>query len=547
MKATQLSALSPTEKRLWNAFGTGGLVDLRSTPDDGPQDAASWGPEREVRAEVIVALLTGAGQTRGGGIPGVRLAGARIVGGLMLANAVVEHPVDFERCDFDTGVAVPEATTRSIRMRGCYLPYLEAARLHLRGELLFQGCRLDWMSLYAARVDEVEISGTTLTRPGDIAFNGDLLTVAAAMYAHEMQVEGQFRLPGARVGGYLELDGSSISHDGTQAAVFAPGLRVETGLFAHRGTYLATKPPFTVEGGVNLDAAEIRGGLWMPDARVAGGIRLSAARIIGPVDLSAAMLESLSTEALLADHIHVDGAVLCHDGFHAQGTLSFLGAQITGRFSLGATSEGAAPSILNGTVDLRQARIGTLCDDQASWPPRLRLDGLVYDELTPQLDARRRLSWLARGEFQSQPFEQLATRFRAVGRDADARRVLLARQRHRRSAQGPAATLWGLAQDATVGYGYRPWLAGFWLLGLLAAGTSYFAGHRPQPTSRAGSPHFNALAYTLDLLVPVVSLGQSNAWDPVGTGQVVAYALILSGWTLATALIAGLTRGLARS
>ncbi|MFE8947410.1 hypothetical protein [Streptomyces sp. NPDC007856] len=114
-----------------------------------------------------------------------------------------------------------------------------------------------------------------------------------------------------------------------------------------------------------------------------------------------------------------------------------------------------------------------------------------------------------------------------------------------RAAAGVPAKAWGLLQDATVGYGYRPWLAGLWLLGLLAAGSVYFASHHPAPLG-TGGPQFNAVAYTLDLLVPVVSLGQSGAWNPSGSSQVLAYALIISGWTLATTLFAGVTRILVR-
>jgi hypothetical protein len=55
-------------------------------------------------------------------------------------------------------------------------------------------------------------------------------------------------------------------------------------------------------------------------------------------------------------------------------------------------------------------------------------------------------------------------------------------------------------------------------------------------------PHYNAFAYTLDLLVPVSMFGQRDAWDPAGWTQWLAYALIVTGWMLATALIAGVTR-----
>jgi len=45
----------------------------------------------------------------------------------------------------------------------------------------------------------------------------------------------------------------------------------------------------------------------------------------------------------------------------------------------------------------------------------------------PHLPAPARLDWLSRGQgdYEPQPFEQLAAQYRRVGHDEDARRVLL--------------------------------------------------------------------------------------------------------------------------
>ncbi|MFI0898464.1 hypothetical protein [Streptomyces sp. NPDC020983] len=552
MSSFQISTLTTTEERLWHAFTAGALVDLRSGPHDHPGQAASWPRSRDIRAEVIAALLTGSGPEANGGA-GVRLAGVRVLGPLALAHTKISSALDFEHCCFDDGLDLAEAETRSVRLRGCHLSGLEANRAEIRGEFQVQGCRLDRLSLYAARVFEIEISGTTITAPPPgppdpdadwtpprIAVNGDLLVVDTAMYCHDVVVDGQFRLPGARIGGYLHLDGARITHEEPGRppvpALLAQGLRVDTGVFARRGNTRA-KNRFTVTGGIDLSSATIRGGLMLPDADLAddrggtalradhisveggadlsgvtasGAVRLNSARVVGPLTLRGARLGTLD-----ASGARVEGAMVCNQGFAAH------------------------------SLDVRRARTATFEDDAASWPAKLRLDGFVYDELIPLPAAGTRLPWLARDAFQPQPYEQLAARYRALGRDGQSRRVLLAQQRRRREAATAPAKAWGFLQDATVGYGYRPWLAGLWLLGLLAAGSVYFVSHRPAPLG-AGSPHFNAVAYTLDLLVPVVSLGQSGAWNPGGASQVLAYALIISGWTLATTLVAGVTRILVR-
>jgi hypothetical protein len=526
MVANQAAMMSAAERRLTRAFADGQVVDFRTGPDDGPENLSAWGPERQVRAEVIARLLTRAATASSAGVPGLRLAGARVTGTLRLAHATIGVPAEFEHCAFDDGVGLAEACTVSVRLQGCFLPYLEADRITLRGELNVTGCRMNWLSLYAARITEADLSETTLSRPGDLALNGDLLIVEAAVYCHDMRVEGQVRLPGARIGGYLHLDGTSLSHAGGPA-LLAEGLRVETGLLARRG-YRQIPEPFRVTGEIVLDGSQLAGGLRLEDARLdnPGGVALSA------------------------DHVVIDGGLIL-SGAVIQGEVRLRSARITGPLDLARTRPGGGagdPARLAGPLDLRMARVGVLQDEPAAWPAELRVNGLVYEELSDPLPARQRLGWLAlSNEFQPQPFRQLADFYRSAGRDEDARLVLLTAQRVRRRALGPVGRAWGVLLDVTVGYGYRPWLAGVWLLGLLACGSAYFAAHRPAPLAADAGLHFNPVAYTLDLLVPVVSLGQASDWNPSGGSMAVAYALIISGWILVAALVAGVTRVLNRT
>jgi hypothetical protein len=112
----------------------------------------------------------------------------------------------------------------------------------------------------------------------------------------------------------------------------------------------------------------------------------------------------------------------------------------------------------------------------------------------------------------------------------------------------PAALrVWGLLQDVTTGYGYRPGRAALWLVGLITAGTIIFGLHHPHPVSSSGNAEFNPFFYTLDLLLPVVSYGQQSAFSPAGAYQWLSYALITAGWIFATTIIAGLTRALSRN
>jgi hypothetical protein len=45
----------------------------------------------------------------------------------------------------------------------------------------------------------------------------------------------------------------------------------------------------------------------------------------------------------------------------------------------------------------------------------------------------------------------------------------------------------------------------------------------------------------LDVLLPIVDLGQQKAWQPQGLALYTSWTLIAAGWLLATTVVAGLT------
>ncbi|HEX3921038.1 MAG TPA: hypothetical protein VHY31_01980 [Streptosporangiaceae bacterium] len=100
-------------------------------------------------------------------------------------------------------------------------------------------------------------------------------------------------------------------------------------------------------------------------------------------------------------------------------------------------------------MDLSHGRIGLLRDDPRNWPAELGLDGLTYQMLEP---------WLARDPrgHPSQPYEQLAACYTAIGEPGQARAVLYARERLQRQSMRPLARAWSTLQDVTVGYGFQP-------------------------------------------------------------------------------------------
>ncbi|GAA3956256.1 hypothetical protein GCM10022384_06810 [Streptomyces marokkonensis] len=144
-------------------------------------------------------------------------------------------------------------------------------------------------------------------------------------------------------------------------------------------------------------------------------------------------------------------------------------------------------------------------------------------------------------------YEQSTAAYRRFGDDDAARVVQLAKQRRHRRTLPWYGRLWGRLQDVTVGYGFRPLRAGGRLLSLLAVGSAVHGLRHPPPLKPDESPDFNPVFYTLDLLPPVVSFGQENAFAPEGGHQTLSYVLIITGWVLATTVITGLTRTVSRN
>jgi hypothetical protein len=160
-----------------------------------------------------------------------------------------------------------------------------------------------------------------------------------------------------------------------------------------------------------------------------------------------------------------------------------------------------------------------------------------------------RLRWLDRDTigYQPQPYGQLAAFYRRNGHEDEARRVLLVKQRRRRSALRPPEKAFGYLLDWTVGYRYRPWLAAIWLAALLTVGTAVFAAHPPHWVRGGPHPPFNAFIYSVDLLIPIGAFGLRDTYAPNGAAQWLAYTLIATGWILATAVIAGVSRAVGRN
>ncbi|MFE5239690.1 MULTISPECIES: hypothetical protein [unclassified Streptomyces] len=516
-------------------------------------------------------------------MPGFDGAGMRVEGRLDLRAGVVAGGVRLDRARIEGEV-----------MLGGALLGEAGDGLALGGDGMTVGGGLDCgegfvadgqVLLRGARIEgPVSLEGATVRCPGADALILDRAVVNDRILAPGLTVIGRFRMFNATIAGSIQLSGSRLSNPG--------GMALGAGGLSVRGAVWCSDS-FAAEGEVRLIGAEMGANLTLDGAvlgnpggsaltldratvtdvhatgmTVDGGhVTLVGAQIRGRLDLRRTRLGTDGEDvALDAEAATVGDSILCQDmrsaaavrlcGAVVAGSVLFTGARLAARDHLvldlrliRAVELLLSPAEpIRGMVNLEHAQLGVLGDDPERWPAELGLDGLTYEALKPELPATSRLRWLARDPSgpRPQPYEQLAALYVRAGDQAEARRVLYAKERRQRRGRPPLSRTWGALQDVTVGYGYRPWRAALWLLLLHGIGSVAYAVSPPPPLKPDETPHFNAVAYATDLLLPLVDLGQERAFNPAGCAQWLSYLLIAGGWILATTVAAGVARALSR-
>ncbi|MFI5618438.1 oxidoreductase [Streptomyces sp. NPDC051567] len=509
---------------MWGAFRTGAVCDLsaRAADRDDPHSGRAWGPERSVRAQVVALLLLHGPLPLPGLVSSLKLRGVRITGRLDLAGGTVAPYVELQACRFDREIQLSEARFGTLRLVNCAIPRLEAARLHTAGDLHLPRSRV----ARGIRLTDAQIGTDLLISQAVVqrdnrgrAIAADGMSVAQDFQADLVQTYGEVSLRGAKVGVSMSLRGARLSNPYGRRALNAPTLTVERTLYL---TSVSLGPgsgdgatPYewgrTPTDGSRSQSFRCSGGLRLDDGRFGDGIDFHGARFRLQPDQEISLRRVQTPE------------------------LRFVGE---------------CPE--HGRVVVSGATVVRLVDRSTSWPERGRLamEGFTYEILAPRghFPPARRLAWVeaATPEYSPEPYERLAAVLRAGGEDADAREVLLAKQRRRRATLPPAARAWGYLQDWTVVYGYRPGRAALWMALLWAAGTLLFSRHDPPPVKPGEHPQWNATLYALDLLLPVIDLGQQGHWKVSGGLQWGEAALIILGWILATTVAAGASRLLRR-
>jgi len=400
---------------------------------------------------------------------GIQVFGARIVGALHLSHVTVPFPLAFACSQFSGEIVLEGAQTRTVSFVKTFLGsiFADGAVIrgavflrdgsHCSGELRFSGAQIE---------GQFNCSRSVLEREGGPSSDGSL----AALILDGAVVNGAVLLrDGFRATSKVRMLRARIGAD----------LDCETGLFngsmSPSGDYLSPA--------LDTDGVTVGGSIFFRHGfRANGLVKLLGARIGLNLDCTGGNFDNAprqglsgTGESLGADLALVGGSVLLSDGFSATGLVRFISSRIDGdlrctdaSFESGLVVERAA---ISGTLywrditirettqlDLMNTTVGSLSDDEASWPiaGRLQLFGFAYGRISvtspKEIDAR--LRWLARlNQFSTQPYQHLAKTLRAEGSQLGAQRVLFVMEDRRRKLEdrGWLARIWSPFLKLTVG------------------------------------------------------------------------------------------------
>src|SRR5215472_16988380 len=160
--------LSEAEQRVWEAFPSGTLADFGTgnAEDDDPSGGEGWGPDRQVRAEVLARLLCGAVDVQPGQAGEVYLTRARVVGKLGFPGAAFKHRLRLNECYVPDGIDLSEATTRTLSLRGCRVGAMHLDSARITGTLDLRGAHLDGKDGPALTAQGLTITSDMLCREG---------------------------------------------------------------------------------------------------------------------------------------------------------------------------------------------------------------------------------------------------------------------------------------------------------------------------------------------------------------------------------------------
>ena len=583
-----IDALSPAEKKLIEGCKRGELTTLgNGTRPKRPSKA------RTIRADLLRYLILGGCEQCRLHEKGVQLEGAWIVGELDLSFASAKGAVRLLRCAFAEPIVADQANFDRLVLNGSSLPSLNAQgatikghaflrKLKSTGEVSFVGTEIGGQ----LTAEEAELNGGEGS-----ALNAQGATIRGGVFLRNLKSTGEVSLSGAEIGGELSCDGAELN-GGEGEALNAQNATIRGGTFLRKlkstgevsfsgaeieGQLSAEEAELNGEKGKALNAQRmiVRGGfIWRKLKAVVGEVDLNAAHLSDLVDdeqswkaVSQLMLMGATYENLVGPHslpfrkLWLKNGAIFNGQFHPQPY-----QQLAKFYRETGHRHEAREILIEKEREQRKAVRASIRKGRRKAESDVPFS--VKTTLPWSWDAIRR--WIS---FYLSPWLRIGWNW-----------------------------FWDILIRYIAGYGYKPWLSLAWLAGMIGivwigAFVTWDAGDfapnsaivltSPEwkavadlpevytaisedakqmivedmtpahPWSAPDAPgkdyeSFYSLAYALDVVVPVLDLGQTDAWAPSPARGDWGYRMfylqkmfIVLGWVvtaIAAAAISGMIR-----
>jgi hypothetical protein len=307
-----------------------------------------------------------------------------------------------------------------------------------------------------------------------------------------------------------------------------------------------------VTGRLDMNGLQVDQSLHMSDKAEFAGVDLTAAHVGGQLVITGSRVTGKLDchELEVGQQLFMEKGATFKDSIDCRITRIKGDLHLTGRFEkkvdLSAAEIGGSLLLESPqwsedvTLVLRDAKASIIPALEDAWAPKLDLDGFTYRSAGK---ADKFADWLGRFDrYAPQPYDQLASVVQSQGNSTLATSIRYSGRERERSKATGRAWVWLTALKWVIGYGYYPYIAMYWVIGLVMAGAIILRVSGEGP--RNGMPY--GLAYSFDMLLPIIQLRKRHSdIDLQAWPRYYFYGQRIMGWVLGSFLIAGLS-GLTR-
>jgi hypothetical protein len=354
--------LSDAEKLLLEKAAVGEPAICANDKNNNLEDAGNWGPERQIRAALVVWLCTDREAREQVHGRGIQVLGADVTGPLGLALVSIPFQLAFRHCRLKE-ILLNQADVAQLDLQGSLVDGIKGDRVNVKNYVLlregFKATGNVW--LLGARIGaDLDCSNGIFTNPaqggpaaGTVLY-ADAIDVKGSVLLRGMNASGGVRIRGAQISGELDCTGGVFTTSPGLTALDAIKMNVKGGVVLSRafsatgevalggaqidgdlacvGGVFSNPPRKGVKGSgcaLSADGINVKGAALLRECVAGGEVRLPGAQIGDSLDFDNVNF----TNPPLKD-VAGSGDALTADGINVKGSIFVRGSTVTGKVRL---------------------------------------------------------------------------------------------------------------------------------------------------------------------------------------------------------------------